>query len=146
MKISNKADYALHAMLYLSALDGRRVASINEIAEIEAIPREYLAKILKELTMLGFIRSQKGIYGGYRLARPRKELTFLQVIEGIDGPLEPANCTRPDGRRPGHRKGKCPATGYFETIKKGLRQDLGAINFGDIPYEKFYPTAGKAAR
>jgi DNA-binding IscR family transcriptional regulator len=79
------------------------------------------------------------VSGGYQLARPRKEITFLQVIEAIDGPLEPTNCTKPESRRPGHRKGRCPAFQHFDRIKRGLVRDLGAISLGDIPYEQFYP-------
>ena len=48
MQISRKADYAIRALIYVAAINGRRTCSINEIAENEKIPREYLAKILKE--------------------------------------------------------------------------------------------------
>ena len=60
MKITNRADYALHALLYLASREGRRLGSINEIARAESIPREYLAKSLKELVRQGFLRSQRG--------------------------------------------------------------------------------------
>ncbi len=138
MKITNRADYALHAMLYVSSLESKQVASINEVARAESIPREYLAKILKELVVQGFLKSKRGVSGGYHLARPGKEITFLQVIEAFDGPLDPTNCTKSENKRVGHRKGKCAARDHFERIKKGLVKDLGAINFGDIEYDKYY--------
>ncbi|OGC91283.1 MAG: hypothetical protein A2W25_00305 [candidate division Zixibacteria bacterium RBG_16_53_22] len=144
MKITSKADYALHAMIYISAVNGDHPASINEISQAESIPREYLAKILKELVLAGLLKSQRGIFGGYYLSRPRKEYTFLEVIEAIDGPVYPAICTKPENKRVGHRKGKCPAFSYFEDIRKKLCKDLGAISLGDIPYEKFYrPVIGR---
>ncbi|OGC93713.1 MAG: hypothetical protein A2W25_06350 [candidate division Zixibacteria bacterium RBG_16_53_22] len=139
MRITKKADYALHALFFVASLEDRGLASINEIARAEGIPREYLAKVLKALVRQGFLKSVRGVAGGYQLARPRKDITFLQVIEAIDGPLEPANCTIPEAKRSGHRKGRCPAFKQFDRIKRGLVRDLGAVNFGNIPYEKFYP-------
>ena len=132
MKITSKADYALHAMMYIASNDGKAISSINKIAEAEAIPREYLAKILKELVALGFLKSHRGIRGGYTLSRPNKNYTFLEIIEGIDGPINPINCTRLENKRNGHRKGKCPAFAHFDRIKKGLLRDLGAISLADI--------------
>jgi len=144
MKITNRADYALHALFYVASLEGRGLASINEIARAEGIPREYLAKVLKELVRQGFLKSQRGVAGGYQLARPRKDITFLQVVEAIDGPLELANCTIPEAKRSGHRKGECPASAFFANMKRWIVKDLGSMNLADIPYEKFYgPSAGK---
>jgi Rrf2 family protein len=145
MKVTNKADYALHAMLYIASKGEKAISSINQIAEAEDIPREYLAKILKELVQRGFLKSHKGIKGGYSLTRARANFTFLDIIEGIDGPMFPTNCTRPESKRHGHRRGKCAAFAHFDTIKRNLLKDLGAISFGDIPYEKFYSVSGGEA-
>jgi Rrf2 family protein len=141
MKITNKADYALHAMLYVAAVNGGHAASINEISEAEAIPREYLAKVLKDLVRLNLLKSQRGIFGGYYLAKPRRDYTFLEILEAIDGPLNPAICTKPEAKRSGHRKGKCASFSFFDDLKKKLSRDLAAINLEDIPYDKFYAFA-----
>ena len=146
MKITNRADYALHAMLYLASINGAHPATIDEIAEAENIPREYLAKILSELRRAGFIKPQHGRDGGYFLTQPRSETTFLGIIEAMDGPLDPSNCTKPEGKRIGHMKGKCPAYQQFDKIKRGLVRDLGAINLGEIPYEEFYPATKKKGK
>jgi Rrf2 family protein len=87
MKISHKADYALSAVLYMSKQPAEKRNSINAIAESEDVPRDFLAKILKELTTAGIIKSFKGVHGGYQLAKPTKQISVLDVIEAMDGPL-----------------------------------------------------------
>ncbi|HWR83375.1 MAG TPA: Rrf2 family transcriptional regulator [Candidatus Deferrimicrobium sp.] len=94
MHLSRKSDYALRAVRHLSNLPSGKLGSINSIAEGEAIPREFLAKILKDLTRGGILVSFQGVTGGYRLARPSKEVSFLDVIEAIDGPVHLNLCTQ----------------------------------------------------
>jgi len=142
MRISNKADYALHAMLYVSSVEGTHAASINEIAREEGIPREYLAKVLKELTHHRLLKSTRGINGGYFLTKPKSEYTILEVLEAMDGPINPSNCTKPEARRTGHRKGRCAATPIFEGIKEKLIKDL-SISFSDIPFDIYQHAAKK---
>jgi Rrf2 family protein len=144
MKVSNKADYALHAMLYIASVNGKRLCTIDGIAEAENIPREYLAKILKELTQRGFLQSVKGIHGGYRLARPRNEINFLEILEAIEGPLALAFCNMADNDRIGsHRKGQCAATPFFDELRKKVVKDLSGMSLGKIDYDKYYPANAK---
>ncbi len=87
MKISRKADYALRAVVFLSKQPDEKRSSINEIAEAEEIPRDFLAKILKDLTRAQILRSYQGVRGGYRLARDAGKINMLEVIEAMDGPI-----------------------------------------------------------
>jgi Rrf2 family transcriptional regulator, iron-sulfur cluster assembly transcription factor len=99
MQLSRKSDYALRAVMHLAGLPKGHLASIGAIAEAQSIPREFLAKILKDLTWAGILVSFQGVTGGYRLARLPKDVTFLDVIEAMDGPVQlnlcvtnPKNC------------------------------------------------------
>ncbi len=87
MKISRKADYALRAVVFLSRQPEDKRSSINEIAESEEIPRDFLAKILKDLTRAQILRSYQGVRGGYRLAKEPSKINMLEVIEAMDGPI-----------------------------------------------------------
>lgn len=93
MRLSRKSDYALRAVRFISNLPKGKLASINLVSESESVPREFLAKILKDLTRAGILVSYQGVTGGYRLARAPKEVTFLHVIEAIDGPIHLNLCT-----------------------------------------------------
>ncbi len=143
MQISRKSDYALRAMVYVAAWEDDKICSINEISEAEQVPREYLAKILKELSLQGFLHSYKGINGGYRLARPREEVTFLSIIEGMQGKVAINDCIRhatPDGcsRKPG-----CAMHDFWKAEQKRVTDSLGSIGLANMDYDKYYPFARK---
>jgi len=142
MQISRKSDYALRAMVYVAAWENDKICSINEISEAEMAPREYLAKILKELSLQGFLRSYKGINGGYRLARPRKEVTFLNIIEAMQGKVAVNDCIRhtlPDGTC--IRKPECAMHEFWKGEQKRVTESLASVNLTSMDYDKYYPFA-----
>jgi len=85
MLLSTSEDIALKAMIYISANSGKSRCSINEIARNETVPREYLAKILKRLVQKNLLSSKRGVFGGYQLIKGRDKISFLDIIEAIDG-------------------------------------------------------------
>ena len=88
LQISRKIDYALRAMIHLASLPLDRVLPLQEIVGATQLPRDFLAKILKELTGRKLVRSVRGAHGGYQLARPAREISFLEVIEAAEGPVQ----------------------------------------------------------
>lgn len=79
---SQTSEYALRAMLCLADAEGRKTAP--EIAAMSKVPQGYLAKILSELARAGLVYSQRGIGGGFSLARPAAEVSILDVINAVD--------------------------------------------------------------
>jgi Rrf2 family protein len=143
MQISRKSDYALRAMVYIAAWENDKVCSINEIAEAEQVPREYLAKILKELSLQGFLHSYKGIHGGYKLARSREKITFLDIIEAMQGKIAVNDCIRhatPDGCS---RKEGCAMHAFWKTEQQRVTESLGGMDLASLDYDQFYPFARK---
>ena len=57
-------------------------------ADVLHLPREFMAKILKVLAARGLVRSARGAHGGYQLARPARDISFLEVIEAVEGPVQ----------------------------------------------------------
>jgi len=96
MQLSRKSDYALRAVMHFAGLPKGQLASIGQVAKAQSIPREFLAKILKDLTWAGILVSYQGVTGGYRLAKPAKDVTFLDVIEAMDGPIVLNLCVEGD--------------------------------------------------
>jgi Rrf2 family protein len=88
LQISRKIDYALRAMIHLAGLPAGKVATLQDLSLPLHMPREFLAKILKVLTAKGLVRSSRGAHGGYQLARPARDISFLEVIEGVEGPVQ----------------------------------------------------------
>jgi Rrf2 family protein len=90
--ISQKAKYALHALLYLADQTAGEPVQIAEIAESQHMPRKFLELILLELKRHGLVRSISGKHGGYTLAKQPETITFGQVVRYIDGPLALVPC------------------------------------------------------
>ena len=88
MKLSVKVDYACRVLAQLARQHGKEgLSHIEELAEIEAVPANYLVQILSELRNGGLITSRRGKQGGYALARPPEEITLLDITKVIEGEL-----------------------------------------------------------
>jgi Rrf2 family protein len=88
LQVSRKIDYGLRAMIHLAGAPVGKILSLQDLATTLHLPREFLAKILKVLTARGLVRSARGSHGGYTLARPPRDISFLEVIEAVEGPVQ----------------------------------------------------------
>src|SRR4051794_3350613 len=88
LQISRKIDYGLRAAIHPAGLPAGRIASLQGLSAPVPIPRDFPAKILKGLAGRGLVRSARGAHGGYQLARPPREISFLEVIEAVEGPVQ----------------------------------------------------------
>ena len=94
MKLSKKGEYALRALIDLGIAQevGRRLVQVTELADHEMIPIKFLEQIMFELRAAGLVESQRGKFGGYRLARPGSTIKIGEVVRLIEGPLAPIGC------------------------------------------------------
>jgi len=93
MQITRQADYALRAMMFLARKDENQRASTSQIAKVQQIPPSFLAKIISQLSIAGLIHTSRGARGGVSLARPADQISVLEVVEAIDGPILLNGCT-----------------------------------------------------
>ncbi|AKC81904.1 BadM/Rrf2 family transcriptional regulator [Verrucomicrobia bacterium IMCC26134] len=114
MKLSKKGEYALRALieLGLAAEVKRDLVQVSELAEKEHMPVKFLEQILQTLKGAGFVKSQRGKFGGYSLAKPAREITIGSIVRLIDGPLAPIGCVS----QTAYEKCSCP-----DEIHCGLR-------------------------
>ena len=87
MQISRKVDYALRAAIYLARQTPGRAVSVGEISETEDIPRKFLEKIIQDLIHAGLVQSKRGAHGGCSITRDASEISFMDVMEAVDGPF-----------------------------------------------------------
>ncbi|GAB4119114.1 MAG: Rrf2 family transcriptional regulator [Rhodothalassiaceae bacterium] len=90
--ISQKAKYALRALLELASADDGEALLINDIAERQRIPKKFLEQILLDLKHHGLVHSRRGRNGGYGLLKDPRQITFGQIMRIIDGPMAPLPC------------------------------------------------------
>jgi Rrf2 family protein len=91
-QISRKIEYGLRAMLFLASVRPDEVVPFREIARRMDVPEAFLAKILKVLVARKMVKAARGAHGGYALARPARDITFLDVIEAVEGPVQVNLC------------------------------------------------------
>lgn len=97
MQITRQADYAIRAVLYISKLGDNRRAATSQIAQMQRIPPSFLAKIISQLSIAGLLQTSRGAGGGVMLARTPAEITLLDVVEAIDGPIALNECVNDQG-------------------------------------------------
>jgi FeS assembly SUF system regulator len=131
LKLTKKADYGLIALKHL-AVNGHN-SSAKEIADTYGIPLPLLSKILQRLAKAGFLRSEHGTNGGYKLARDARQITALEVIRTIDGPIvltacftEHGSCTHTD---------KCSVREPLRKVHEGILRLLSGITISDMSQE-----------
>lgn len=150
MRISAKADYAIRAMTELAAapeqgkpVKGERVATAQEI------PLKFLENILLDLRHAGLVASQRGVEGGYWLARPAAEITLADVIRGVEGPLASVRGQRPGQIR--YQGSAVPLEEVWLALRAALRSVLEGVTLADLaagrlPAEIAALAAGPGAR
>jgi Rrf2 family protein len=87
LSITSKSPYAVRALVELFNLSGSEPVPIAELARRGDIPAQFLEQLFATLRRAGILRSQRGVRGGYSLARPADELTVLEIVELLDGPV-----------------------------------------------------------
>ncbi len=122
LRLTNAADYAILAMIHMACLPEDTVALRSEIAQAYSIPSSFMAKILRALVRARLLRSTRGVHGGFSLARSATEITLLDVIEAIEGPLALTDCTgEPSGCQ---WSVDCPAHPVWMNVQERIAEIL----------------------
>jgi Rrf2 family cysteine metabolism transcriptional repressor len=95
--VTEKSRSAVRALTELARRGGTAPVPIMEVAEGRGIPLHLLEQLFSSLRRAGILQSQRGVRGGYSFRRPPREVTLLEVVETVDGPLLPSE---PPDRRP----------------------------------------------
>jgi len=135
MKLTKKADYSLIALKHFAAVrlaggSGAAALSAKELADSSGIPLPLLSKLLQKLGKSGFLISEYGTNGGYRLAREPRDISALQVIRAIDGPIVLANCFT-SATACGHSD-RCTIKKPLRRIHEGILRLLASVSIEDM--------------
>ena len=130
LKLSKKADYGLIALKHLAMHDGEGTASAGDIAEVYGISAPLMAKVLQRLARKGLLRARHGSTGGYELARKASQITALEVISAIDGPVVITSCETNHGLC--DHSDLCTVREPLRRVNDGILQVLGAVTINSL--------------
>ena len=97
MQITRQADYAVRAVLHLAHIKNGERATTIAVAKEQRIPSSFLPKIISQLSIAGLLHTSRGARGGVTLARDPRDITLLEVVEAIDGPIQLNECAAEGG-------------------------------------------------
>jgi Rrf2 family protein len=141
LKLTKKADYGLIALRHLVTSRGTRgSASAKDIAAAYRIPLPLLSKVLQKLCRAGLLISEQGTNGGYRLGRDPHDITTLEVIRTIDGPIILTQCfTEHDEPIECEQSALCPVREPLRKVHEGILRLLSGISIADLSEEIAVP-------
>jgi Rrf2 family protein len=126
--LTRESDYAVRALASLGA-DGGYVQA-ERIAREQAVPFDFLQKILRKLKDAGFVSVRRGPGGGFTLAQPPADITLLDVLDAVQGPLAVTRCLLEDYECP--MESTCPVRDRLANIQDDLRRRLAEITLLEL--------------
>ena len=129
MKLSTRGKYGLYAMYYLARHEGEGPQSLQSVAST-GVPKQYLEQLLGNLRRAGLVGSVRGAQGGYQLARPPSQITMLDIIDAMEGPIELSECMTDEGHC--DRACACPVRRVWQRLTDSINRELAAVTLGDM--------------
>ncbi|MEM9568204.1 MAG: Rrf2 family transcriptional regulator [Cyanobacteria bacterium P01_E01_bin.34] len=136
MKWTTRGRYSVKALLDLALIDGQKPMSVRAIAERQNIPAPYLEKLLGELRQAELVTSQRGAHGGYRLARPAREISLGQVLAAVGETIQPLGIGESDDKERGTEKVEDWVTqAVWQRVTQQLQQVVDSITLEDLYFD-----------
>src|SRR5215472_6193197 len=131
--LSKLADYGVIIATHL-AVEPERQINAHVLAEETLLPQATVAKVLKSLAHAGIVTAARGAAGGYRLARPAREISVAEVVAAIDGAIGMTQCSihAPSRASGCERTHFCPTRPHWQRINLAIGQALAAVTLADM--------------
>jgi len=132
MRLSAPSEYGLLALIDLATAEGARPMATRELAESRGIPPAFLEQLLADLRRAGLVRATRGPRGGFALARCAEEITALEIVEALEGPIAPSVCA------PGAcgREDGCAAASVWSDVSGAVRDALSGFTLARLAVEQ----------
>ncbi len=129
LRISKLTDYATVILARLACDDGPRHTATG-LARESGLAPPTVSKLLKQLHHAGLVESTRGLHGGYRLARPAREISAAAILDALEGPLALTECAIDNGQC-GIRS-SCVVSGSWQRINLAIRQSLEEVTLAEL--------------
>jgi Rrf2 family protein len=141
MRISARADYAVRAVVELATIGGGEPVKAERISQIQQLPPKFLLNILVELKQAGILKSQRGVEGGFQLAKDPAEIAIADIVRAVDGPLARVGSQLPeDLQYPGSAGA---LRDVWAAVRVSLREVLENVTVADVSRGSLPPVVGR---
>ncbi len=130
MRINTRVRYAIRMMADLAKHGGGQPVALHDVAARQNLPKMYLSQLTAPLKRGGLIKSIWGNRGGYVLNRPASEITLLDIIEAVEGPIALLDCVADPGGC--ERSDFCECVGVWRTINESMVATLENYSLADL--------------
>ena len=135
IRISKMADYGVLLLGHFAQHD-QTLTSSAELAETYHMPRAVVSNLLKEFGRAGLLESRRGLRGGYRLARPASEITLLDVLNVIEGPVQLIECAADSAATACCYEDVCPSRSPMQAVHRRLVQLFESISLAELMHAR----------
>ena len=138
MILGNQVEWALHCVMLLACAPEGKLVSSKALADFHGVPKEYLSKCLQMLSQAGLINAATGPRGGYSLAKPPDQISFLDVVQAIEGKTSTFKCNEIRRHNPCLAKvdrkfsGLCEIASVMYRADEAWRKSLREAKISDI--------------
>lgn len=132
MKLSTRAEYGIRVLVALARADGDRPTSLAGIAKADKLPHAYIEQLVGALRRAGLVTATRGHSGGYRLARPAEQISLVDAVRALDGPIIEMPCAGPNDLESCDRPQDCSVHEVFERLQDSLSGMLGGTTLAEV--------------
>lgn len=134
MRLSTKARYAVRAMVELAIIYDGEPVKLKTIAEKQDLSIKYLEQVMNPLRVSGFVSTQKGSRGGYRLIKSPDQVTLYELIYSVEGSLAPVECV--DNPKICDRVDSCVTRDVWGRMHQVVLRELQSVTLADLAEEQ----------
>ena len=130
MELTRKGEYAIRGIVYLAGKPIDKVCLLSDIATAVDVPPTFLAKIFQQFSKIGLVKSFRGTGGGFLLGRPPENITLLEVVEAVEGPIVPNRCVAAPNDC--ERSGFCNVHPVWKRVQEEVRSALAGVTLKEL--------------
>jgi Rrf2 family protein len=132
MKISTRAEYGIRVLVALARAEGSGPLSLTAVARSEKLPHAYLEQLVADLRRAQLVTSTRGKTGGYALARPAAEISLVDAMRALEGPILEMPCAGADDLETCARPQDCSVHDVFQRVHESLEGALSSTNLAEV--------------
>jgi FeS assembly SUF system regulator len=131
IKIGRLTDYGIVLMSYMAS-HRERAHNAPEVADEVHLPAPTVSKLLRELAREGLLESQRGVKGGYVLARDPDRISVAEIITALEGPIALTACSAASDDPDCEHESMCPVRGHWNRINRAIRTALEGVSLTEM--------------